>query len=154
MGRIQDACEQVLQDEGWDYEVALQGGRETIVFGFTGAVAHFGCRFDVYEDTERLCFLAYYQPLVPEELRVAVAEYLTRANFTVLIGNFELDFETGDVRFRASADVESLELTPVFVKNLALASLITAEKYYPGLVKVLENGLSPADAFAIVRGAH
>ena len=37
--------------------------------------------------------------------RLAVAEYLTRVNFNMRNGNFELDMETGEIRFKTYVHV-------------------------------------------------
>ena len=46
----------------------------------------------------------------PEEMRVPMAEFLTRANYGLRIGNFEMDFEDGEVRYKSSVDFEGIEL--------------------------------------------
>ncbi len=153
-GTILDFCREVLEDDGWDFEIRGAGDSRRIRFGFVGEHARMECWLVTYEDTERLCILSSVQAVVPEPKRMAVAEYLTRANFGIILGNFELDFSDGEVRFKTSADVESLELTATFVKNLLVANLGTVDKYYPGLMKVLFANMEPSDAISIVRESH
>jgi len=154
MTRILQAVTDFLDQDGWSYEV--QPGTEgvRVRFAFTGSEAVLDCWIVCYEQTERVCIMSILPMVVPESKRTAVAEYVTRANFGILIGNFELDFRDGEVRYKTSADVEDTPLTRTFIKNLLVANLGTADRYFPGLMKVLYAGVDPADAVAIVRESH
>lgn len=39
---------------------------------------------------------------IPDRNRLEVAEYLHRANYGLLLGSFEMDYDNGDVRFRSA----------------------------------------------------
>ena len=39
---------------------------------------------------------------IPDRNRLEVAEYLHRANYGLLLGSFEMDYDDGDVRFRSA----------------------------------------------------
>src|SRR5215212_5325423 len=41
---------------------------------------------------------------VPPERREAVALLLTRANYGIYLGNFEMDLDDGEIRFKVSVD--------------------------------------------------
>lgn len=153
MGRLLELAAGLLGDDGRDLEIFPGAMPPRIRFDFDGEHTRLDCTLEAYEDTERLCFLSSYPGLVPAPRRLEAAEYLTRVNFGVLVGNFELDFESGLVRFKTSADVEGLEPSPTFLRNLVDANLNTASKYYPGLMKVLYANMSPSDAVAVVRAA-
>jgi hypothetical protein len=47
-----------------------------------------------------------------------VAEFLTRANSGMVIGNFELDFADGEIRYKTSIDVEGDKLSYAIIKRL------------------------------------
>ncbi|MBC7340390.1 MAG: YbjN domain-containing protein [Firmicutes bacterium] len=89
---------------------------------------------------------------VPEGKRLAVAEYLTRANYGLVIGNFEMDFRDGEVRYKTSIDVEGAEIAPALVRNLVYANVITMDRYLPGLLGVIYGNLTPEQAIAQVEG--
>ena len=59
------------------------------------------------DDTDLVSVLSNYDSNVPADRRTAMAEALSRINTRIPLGNFELDFEDGEVRFRVSADVEN-----------------------------------------------
>jgi len=60
--------------------------------------AYFNCR-------ERSYTVNAYIPLgVDEDSRQKIAEYITRANYGLRFGNFELDFSDGEIRYRLTVD--------------------------------------------------
>jgi len=81
--------------------------------------------------------------------KVGVALYLTRANYGLVIGNFELDLDDGEVRLKASIDVEGATLTEALVDHLVIAGAVTTDRYIPGLQAVID-GVSARDAIAAV----
>lgn len=75
-----------------------------------------------------------------------MAEYLTRANYGLRDGNFELDFSDGEIRykvFHSSIDgVPSKEL----IKNAVYIGLWMLERYGNGLLSVMFGIQTPAEA--------
>lgn len=53
---------------------------------------------------------------VPEDRRLALAEFLTRANYGLFIGNFEMDWQDGEVRYKTSIDVAGDRLSTALVQ--------------------------------------
>ena len=66
--------------------------------------------------------------------------------------SFDLDLEDGSVQFRTSVDVEQDEdaLTPTVLKHLLYHNVITMDRYLPGLQALLEEGVTPIAAIAVV----
>src|SRR5579863_2871455 len=54
------------------------------------------------EDHRQVMFYSVLPAKVGEDRKPAMAEFLIRANFGLNIGNFEMDWEDGEVRFRTS----------------------------------------------------
>jgi hypothetical protein len=81
---------------------------------------------------------------------MAVAEFITRANYGLRIGNFELDFDDGEVRYKSSLDFEGLALTPELIRNTIYPAVQTIDRYLPGLMSVFYASKSPAEAIAEV----
>ena len=83
-----------------------------------------------------------------------MAEFITRANFGMIIGNFELDYSDGEIRYKTSVDVEEVEVTDPLVRHLIYANVLTMDKYFPGLMRVLYGGISPVEAIEEVEAAE
>lgn len=81
----------------------------------------------------------------PPDKLLAVAEMITRLNYGIPIGNFEMDFEDGEIRFKSSIDVEESELTDELIRPVVAASIFNMETYLPALIEVIETDDSPID---------
>ena len=101
----------------------------------------------VLEDDNQFIFYSVVPNRAPKEAKPAVMEFITRANYNLLMGNFEMDPEDGEVRFKTSIDVSGDDLTPALVKNVVYFNLIAMDKYMESLMKVMFGGLPAKAAF-------
>lgn len=115
----------------------------TVFSGENGQVA---CFAQVRTDLEQFLFYAMAPVKAPEETRQAVAEYLARANYGLRIGNFEMDFRDGEVRYKSSLDFEGIGLSPELLQHAIYPAVQTLDRYLPGLMKVIYGGVSPEAA--------
>ena len=88
----------------------------------------------------------------PEDRRVAVMEYITRANYGLRIGAFEFDYSDGEVRFRSAVDFEGGDLTDNLIRNTIAPAIHTVERYMGGLMQVMFGGASPREAIEAIEG--
>jgi hypothetical protein len=91
----------------------------------------------------------------PDERRNAMAEYVTRANFGLVLGNLELDLSDGEVRAKTSlglgrAQLDDQSVTEV-VEGLVEANLRVFHRYLPGVIAVV-GGEDPAAQVAAIDG--
>jgi hypothetical protein len=120
--------------------------------GFSSKNGQLTCYAQIRVDLEQLIIYAVAPVKVPEETRVAVAEYITRANYGLRIGNVEMDFSDGEVRYKSSLDFEGETLTPQLIKMAIYPAVQTMDHYVPGLMAVIYGGKSPEEAVAEVEG--
>ena len=78
--------------------------------------------------------------------RPAAAEYLTRANYNLRLGNFEMDYSDGQVCFKTSMIMNGVQPTPDLMKQLAFANFSTMDQYLPGLMSVIYGKARPKAA--------
>jgi len=133
-----------FQEDGWPFE-QLEG-EEILRLEYEGENGKWRCFAHVIEERQRFVFLSSLANYVPKLMRLEAAEFLTRANFGMEVGNFEMDFSDGTVRYRTSVDVEGGELTQVMIKNLVYVNIAVIDQYLPGLVKVVKDGVEPEKA--------
>ncbi len=84
--------------------------------------------------------------------RVAVGALLAGLNYGLPIGSFEIDFNDGEVRFRAGVDVEGGELTPSMVRSLASACVINLNLYRKAIEAVAGGSMDPLEALSAAGG--
>jgi hypothetical protein len=124
-----------MEDEEWKYEI-LEG--ETIIrFHFKGRAGRLLCYGEVDEEKCWLIFYSYMPVNAPPDKMGQVAEFLTRANRGMRIGNFELDYDDGEIRYKTSIDVEGGELSNKMIDNLLRANLTTIDRYFAGLMELI-----------------
>lgn len=144
MGQIYNAVVDYLTEYGWHFGVAQED--VALHFGCQGRNNLWQCLCIVDEDKGFVRFYSIAPVNVPEEYRGAVSEFLTRANYGLPLGNFEMDYRDGEVRFKTSIDVEGGELTSTMIENLLKSNLTTMDQYLPGLMQVLYGNVAPAAA--------
>lgn len=107
-------------------------------------------RMVIVVDAERAVvrFLAFVEGKVPEHRRREVMEFLTRANYGLLLGNFELDLSDGEVRFKAAHEAESSTLSHAQFQNNLYLSVALMDRYFPGLQRVIQGSADAAAAIA------
>ena len=143
---------QFLKEDEW-YPQQLED-KPIYRVGFSGKNGQLTCFAQIRVDLEQFLFYAVAPVKVPEEQRVAAAEFITRANYGLRIGNLEMDFRDGEVRYKSSLDFEGETLTPQFIKMAIYPAVQTLDHYLPGLMAVIYGGKSPAEAVAQVEGGN
>jgi hypothetical protein len=141
---------QFLNDDDWHPQpISGADGFRTL---YAGEHGEFRCLAMVRIDLEQFIFYTVAPIRVLEEARLTVAEYITRANYGLRIGNFELDFRDGEVRFKSSIDFEDEALTPNLIRNTIYPAVKLLDTYLPGLMKVAFGGVQPVVAIAEIEG--
>ncbi len=113
---------------------------------FTGENNAFSCYAQVRVDLEQLIFYVQAPTKADESLRSEVAEYITRANYGLVIGNFEMDYTDGEVRYKSAIDFEGETLSYGLIQNAVYPAVETMEQYLPGLTSVLDGSKTPLEA--------
>ncbi len=145
-----DIVSHFFQQDDWPHEQLEE--KSIISTRFRGDNGSWRCYAQVREEQQQFIFYSVLETYVPEPRRQAVAEFLTRANYGMLIGNFELDLNDGEVRYKTSIDVEGDRLSIPLVRQLVYVNVLTMDRYLPGLMQVAYGEISPADAIAAIEG--
>lgn len=142
------AVGEFLEADGW-HPQALE---DTYVYRsyFVGHNGEVTCFAQVRVDLEQFIFYVVMPMRAPAHMRSAVAEYITRANYGLRIGNFEMDFDDGEIRYKSSVDFEGTELTPPLLRNTIYPAVQTMDRYMPGILAVIFGGKSPEEAIAAI----
>ena len=123
-----------------------------ILTKFHGENGELECYGIVDEAQERFVFYSECPVPAPENKLAAVAEFITRANHELVMGNFEFDYSDGEILFKTSIDVEGAELSVPLVKHVVLSNVLTLDKYLPGIMKVINTDSTPTDVLADIEG--
>ena len=150
MGKLLDTVSGWLKEDAWKFEIHEE--KNVVKTGVKGESASYTLVFRVNEERQTVVLYVMSPNGVGEEKRMAVSEYLTRANYGLSIGNFEMDFDDGEVRYKVSVDVEGSELTAKMVQNMILAGVTTMDHYYTGMMAIVYGKESPINAISKIEG--
>jgi hypothetical protein len=143
-----DTVLRFFEEDQWNFQ-QLEN-KPVIKAGYRGMHGTWICHAKVEEEAGRFLFSSQMGLNVPPGLRLAVAEYLTRANTLLTLGNFEMNMDTGDIRCRVGVEAPDGELTVPMVRALVHATVSAMDRFFPGVLAVIHSGLSPAAAIARV----
>jgi hypothetical protein len=100
------------------------------------------------DETDFVGLMATYGSRIPESRRVHVAEALSRINLLLWLGNFELDFSEGELRFRIGIDVEDGLVSETMLSNMLGATLHSMDRYHIALMRIAFGEVEPTVALA------
>ncbi len=136
-----------------DFKFSVNEERALIQMSFSGKSGTWTSVADVKEDRGILIFYSLAPFKVPEAARPAACEFITRANYGMILGNFELDMSDGEVRFKTSINVgENGTLTAELIRPVVIVNFGMMDRYFAGLMAVAFGSRSPADAIKEIEG--
>jgi hypothetical protein len=148
MGQIFNAVVDFLTDDGWKYTILEEDNDLlALTLSFKGRQGSWQCFAIVDEEKNWLRFYSILPVHVPEEKRYDMAEFITRANYGLMLGNFEMDFHDGEMRFKTSVDAEGGDLVKQMIDNLLRSNLVTMDRYFSGLMAVLYSERSATEIY-------
>jgi hypothetical protein len=146
MGAIFNALIEFFEEDDWEF--SWMEGVTALSMGFSGKHGKWTCYAQAREELEQFVFYSVCPMNAPENRRAIVSEFITRANYGMIIGNFEMDWADGEIRYKTSIDVEGAQLTQGLIKQMVYANVMVMDRYLPGLMTVMYGGNSPADEIA------
>lgn len=115
--------------------------------------ADFRCEVGSYRivaavDTDSDLFQVFgYSPVrVPEGARSVVAETIARANYGLKVGKFELDVDSGEIRFQAAQILTEDSLHETVIDRLLATTMLMLDRYLPAVLSVIYGNELPEDA--------
>ena len=134
---ILETVAEYFTSEGWSF--SRLDGQPVLQVKFQAGDLEWLCYAQAREDQGQLIFYSVSPANPPEELRPAMAEFLTRVNFGLFAGNFEMDYADGEVRCKTSIDVSGDRLTAPLIRGVVDPNLHLMRTYLPGIEKVIDG---------------
>jgi hypothetical protein len=141
---------QFFVDEEW--VLSQIEGQTVLSGGFRGDNGSWRCFAQVDEDARWFAFYSMVDTNAPADSRPALAEFLTRANYGLILGNFEMDFADGEIRYKTAIDVTGDRLTSDLMRPMVYANVVTMDRYVQGIMRVAYGGASPTEAIQTIEG--
>lgn len=129
-----------------DWSFTRLQGQPILYTAIQGKNGEWNCFAQVRDDQAQFAFYSICPVPAPEDKRLAIAEFITRANSGMILGNFELDFDDGEIRYKTSIDVTDDFLSQALIKQLVYANVSMMDEYLPGIQAVIGGDASPVEA--------
>lgn len=150
MGAVYDAMVRFFREDDWKFEQVE--GKPILRMGFAGDNGKWTCMARAIEDAQQFIFYSIAPANVPEDKRREMAEFITRANYGMRIGNFEMDFSDGELRYKSSIDGEDDRLSAPLVKHMVYPNVLMMDKYLPGILGILYGNKTAQQAIEEIEG--
>jgi hypothetical protein len=138
---IQELVKRFFVENGWKYSTPPD--KPIFSLGLSGENGKFQC-FVVIDEQERLILVHSICGFnTPKDRRQGMAELLTRINFVLKVGNFEMDFEDGEIRFKTSVRIADSDASIELIEHLILPNILTIDKALPILMEMIYGTASP-----------
>ncbi len=140
----------LFRENGWPFSDVR--GAPVLFSELSGILGRWKFYAHVVEEQDLILLYSVCPFRVPEERRSEVSEFLTRANYGLAAGNFELDFADGEVRYKTALQRHVDGLDAATLKRAVRANGIAMETYLPGVGAVI-TGTAPVPALERHGGA-
>jgi hypothetical protein len=137
-----------LHEQGWTFRE--EPAQHRVLIDYASAAGAWSTYAVAFEESRQVAVYGVLPFAVEAEQRSAIVELITRLNFGLIVGNFEIDVDDGEVRYKTSLDFENSELTPSLLRQLVRANAAIVEHHLPAFVAVAVGKVPVAAALASV----
>ncbi len=106
--------------------------------GFEGVYNRFDFRIVIRAEGVQVFM---YLPSTASKMKDRMAEFITRANYGMILGKFEMDYEDGEVRFQYAQPLSAIlyDTTNASLEAIFFLAPSMMARYAPGMAKVLSQ---------------
>jgi hypothetical protein len=138
-----ETLKEIFAENEWGYAEA--DDEPVLISELTGPLGRWTLGAQVVEEGQ-LVLLFCICGVVPHEVtRSAMAVFLTRVNYGLSLGSFELDLDDGEIRYKTPLAVVDGRLDARLVERLIRACGRTMETFFPG-IEAVAAGATPEEA--------
>lgn len=141
--QIVDAVRDWLDADNWHYDYNAE--RHLFKMGISLKSKIKSGR--IFVDVKKDCYVVYlYAPISGDKDKLAeLTKYLTMANYGLLNGNFELDAQDGEIRYKTYVNCDGMEkLSSEVIQDSIYVGCVMMDRYGDGIA-ALALGFSDAD---------
>ena len=127
-----------LDSQNWHYQTE-QPNENTFIFNMNMSMKNklSSCRLIVAVNNNTIQSLAICPLKATEDVYGPVVEYLTRANYGLMIGKFEFDYKDGEIRYQSALSCVENVPSMADVERVVDVSFLMMRRYGDGLMKNL-----------------
>ena len=138
---------EILNQNGWDFDFDTKN--EIIRLQIRGVNADFHAFLLVDEEQESLLCNTHINEKIPHSKRLEVCDFMSRVNYELANGNFEMDMDNGEIRYRTFLDLSDAKPSKDQILNIVWNGVLGFDTYYPGLMKLVHGNYTAEEAAAL-----
>jgi hypothetical protein len=139
--------ESILKKQEWQFYLFEDSSLRIDV---NGQAARWITLVKCIDEHQQLLVYSICPNKTPEAKFVQVQEFLTRANFGLKFGNFEFDYDDGEIRFKTSVQFEGDFDFTLMIEECISLNIATFDRYLSGILQVIFTDISPKEAIASI----
>lgn len=144
---IMNAVKEILQADKWRFSLDENAG----VFRFTLRLKGKISGLNYFIKIKKLGYVVYGVSPVNANFKdkqclAAMAEFICRANYGLINGNFEMDMNDGDLRYKCYVPCGGIAPTREMVLESLYCPALMFDRYSEGIIDVLFRDVSPKKA--------
>lgn len=136
----------ILSQNGWEFD--FDNKNEIIKLEIRGVNTNFHVFLLVDEEQESLLCNTHISQKIPYSKRLEVCDFMSRINYELAKGNFEMDMDTGEIRFRTFLDLADADPSKDQILNIVGNGVQGFDTFYPGLMKLVYEDYNAEEAVA------
>ena len=136
--------------ESLNWHIAYLENSTAVSMEYRGKKGTFTCHMHVLEEAQQIVYYSIFPAHVPEDKRGTVMAFLTYANYGLIYGNFEINLDDGQVRYKTSIDVEGNGLSHSLLQPIVFINVSTLDHYFESLMSLIYKDISIEDALKLV----
>ena len=113
-----------------------------------------GIALEADDDPREVILYVYLPEVVSENKHHTVMEYLTRVNYHLPMGHFEIDLDAGKLRFVTGQIMEGNDLPANVLLILMRNALDRVETFFPGVLRIVHGNLHAVAALSEIEKKH
>jgi hypothetical protein len=145
---VYDTIVSSLHEQKWIFHE--EPAQHRVLIDYASAAGAWSTYAVAFEKSRQIAVYGVLPFAVEADQRAAVVELITRLNFGLIVGNFEIDVDDGEVRYKTSLDFEDGELTTPLLRQLVRANIAMMEHHLQAFVAVAVGKVAVAAALAEV----
>jgi hypothetical protein len=131
---MHDAVLAALAEAGW---TTYHADPPAVMVDLRGEQALYTCRYFVSQPLDAVVCYTRAPLAVPKPARRKTMEFITRANYGLMIGGFEMSLDEGNMFFRATCALEDGVPTARMVCTLANVGVWAFDRYLPSMLEMI-----------------
>lgn len=134
-----------LKAQEWQFSQVED--KNIILFGISGENGKFQCIADIIEEeNKKFVFFSVYGANITVNKTPEILELLNELNCSIFFGNFELDTEEGEIRFRTNLPFDNIELSQDLVTDIVMSNINAMDTSLVAIHGLIYDNLSVEEA--------